>query len=74
MADEVGMARSCPPINTYMRFYEFAPVKPLTPAQNRLASLKLQIEVAKKALAHERQAQALQKAQQQVQKLAAPKI
>jgi hypothetical protein len=57
-----------------MRFYEFAPAKPLTPAQGRLASLKRQIEVAKKSLTRERQAQALQKAQQRVQKLAAPKI
>jgi len=57
-----------------MRFYEFAPVKPLTPAQARLANLKRQVDNAKKALTRERQAQALQKAQQRVQKLAAPKI
>jgi hypothetical protein len=57
-----------------MRFFEFAPIKPLTPAQGRLASLKRQVDAAKKALTRERQAQALQKAQQRVQKLAAPKI
>ena len=57
-----------------MRFYEFAPTKPLTPAQGRLASLKRQVDAAKKALHRERQAQALQKAQQRIQKLAAPKI
>jgi len=57
-----------------MRFYEFAPAKPLTPAQGRLASLKSQVDNAKKALKRERQTQALQKAQQRVQKLAAPKI
>lgn len=74
MAYAAGMARSCPPINTYMRFYEFAPAKPLTPAQDRIASLKRQVNNAKKALTRERHAQALQKAQQRVQKLAAPKI
>jgi hypothetical protein len=57
-----------------MRFYEFGPTKPLTPAQSRLASLKRQLDAAKKALHRERQVQALQKAQQRVQKLSAPKI
>jgi len=57
-----------------MRFYEFAPVKPLTPAQGRIASLKRQIEAAKKALAHERKLQAQQKIQLRMQKLAAQKV
>lgn len=57
-----------------MRFYEFAPVKPLTPAQGRIASLKRQVEVAKNALAHERKLQAQQKIQLRLQKLAAQKV
>lgn len=57
-----------------MRFYEFYPAKPLTPAQGRIANLKRQIDNAKKALTRERQVQAAQKAQQQVQKLAAQKV
>jgi hypothetical protein len=74
MTDVAGIVRFCPPINTCMRFYEFAPVKPLTPAQGRIASLKRQVEVAKKALAHERKLQAQQKIQQRMQKLAAQKV
>lgn len=68
------MVGSCPPINSSMRFYEFAPAKPLTPAQGRIASLKRQIEAAKKALAHERKLQAQQKIQLRMQKLAAQKV
>lgn len=57
-----------------MRFREFAPTKPLTPAQGRIASLKHQIETAKMALAHERKLQAQQKIQLRMQKLAAQKV
>ena len=74
MTDVAGIVRFCPPINTCMRFYEFAPVKPLTPAQGRIASLKRQVEVAKKTLAHERKLQAQQKIQLRMQKLAAQKV
>lgn len=54
-----------------MRYFEFAikPVKPLTPAQSRIASLKHNVEVARKALAAERKAQQLAKARQKMQKL-----
>lgn len=68
------MAGLYPLINSCMRFYEFSPTKLLTPAQGRLANLKRQVDYAKIALARERQAQAAQKARQQVQKLVAPKI
>jgi hypothetical protein len=57
-----------------MRFYEFKPNKPLTPQQSRIASLKRKAEIAKQALASERKAQQIQKAQTTIKKLTAQKI
>jgi hypothetical protein len=59
-------------INTLMRFYEFSvikPKKPLTPAQARIASLKRQVDVARRSLKRERDSQRQQKIIQQQQKL-----
>jgi hypothetical protein len=47
-------------INICMRFYEIAtikPIKPLTPAQSRIATKKKQVDVAKQALDNERETQ-----------------
>ena len=57
-----------------MRFYEFKPNKPLTPQQARINSLQLSAELAKQALASERRAQQILKAQAAIRKLSAPKI
>jgi hypothetical protein len=57
-----------------MRFYEFKPIKPLTPQQSRINSLKRSAEIAKQALASERRAQHILKAQAAIRKLSAPKI
>jgi len=60
-----------------MRFYEFnniKPVKPLNPAQARIASLKRNVEIAKNSLKRERQNQKRQTANQQLQKLSQQKI
>lgn len=57
-----------------MRFYEFKPNKPVTPQQSRIASLKRNAEIAKQALASERKAQQIQKAQAAIKKLSAQKI
>ena len=57
-----------------MRFYEFKPNKPLTPQQSRIHSLKRSAEIAKQALASERRAQKILKAQAMIRKLSAPKI
>jgi len=57
-----------------MRFFEFKPNKPLTPPQARIASLKRNAEIAKQALASERRAQKILKAQATIRKLSAPKI
>ncbi len=60
-----------------MRFHEFSninPNKPLTPAQSRINSLKRNAEIAKQALARERKAQQIQKAQNKIKKLSTPKI
>lgn len=46
-----------------MRFFEFKPLKPLTPQQARIAALKRNAEVAKQALERERLAQRVQNAQ-----------
>ena len=46
-----------------MRFFEIrliSPVKPLTPAQARIRNLEYQVEVAKRALAAERERQSRQ--------------
>ena len=47
-------------INICMRPYEIAtikPIKPLTPAQSRIATKKKQVDVAKQALDNERETQ-----------------
>ena len=57
-----------------MRFFEFKPNKPLTPPQARIANLKRNAEIAKRALDSERKAQQIQKSQATIRKLSAPKI
>jgi len=60
-----------------MRFYEFnniKPIKPLNPAQARIASLRRNVEIAKNSLKRERQYQKRQTANQQLQKLSQQKI
>lgn len=57
-----------------MRFFEFKPLKPLTPAQARIAALKHNAENARMALKRERNNQKRQRANQQLQKLNAQKI
>lgn len=57
-----------------MRFFEFNPSKPLTPQQSRIVSLKRNADIAKQALARERKAQQIQKAQNKIKKLSTPKI
>jgi hypothetical protein len=52
-----------------MRFYELKPIKPITPQQSRIANLKRNAEIAKQALASERRAQQVQKAQATIKKL-----
>lgn len=56
-----------------MRFYEFKPIKPITPQQTRIASLKRNAEIAKQALASERRVQQVQKAQATIKKLSKQK-
>jgi len=57
-----------------MRFFEFKPLKPLTPQQSRIAALKKNAEIAKQALASERKVQQIQKSQAKIKKLSAQKI
>ncbi len=57
-----------------MRFFEFKPLKPLTPAQARIAALKRNVDNARNALKRERDNQKRQRANQQLQKLSAQKI
>jgi len=52
-----------------MRYFEFAPIKPPSPQQARLKSLKQRAEIAKQAVAAERKAQQIARAQQRIQKL-----
>ena len=52
-----------------MRYFEFAPIKPPTPQQARLKSLKQRAEIAKQAVSAERKAQQIARAQQRIQKL-----
>jgi hypothetical protein len=52
-----------------MRYFEFAPTKQPTPQQARLNSLKQRAEIAKQAVAAERKAQQIARAQQRIQKL-----
>ena len=61
-------------LNICMRFYEFKPNKPFTPQQSRIASLKRNAEIAKQALASERKAQQIQKAQATIKKLSTQKV
>ncbi len=54
-----------------MRFFEFKPIKPLTPEQSRIATLKRNADNARMALKRERDNQKKQKATLQLQKLSA---
>jgi len=54
-----------------MRFFEFKPLKPLTPQQARIAALKRNVDNARNALKRERDNQKRQRAGQQLQKLSA---
>ena len=56
-------------INSCMRYFEFATSKPPTPQQARLRSLQQRAEIAKQAVAAERKAQQIARAQQRIQKL-----
>ncbi len=57
-----------------MRFFEFKPIKPLTPEQSRIATLKRNADNARMALKRERDNQKKLKATLQLQKLSAQKI
>jgi len=57
-----------------LRYFEIASIKPKTPQQQRLATLKRTADAAKAALQRERKAQQLQKAHMRLHDLAAPKI
>ncbi len=57
-----------------MRFYEFKPIKPITPQQARINSLKRSAEIAKQAVDSERKAQQIQKAQATIKRLSTQKI
>ncbi len=64
-------------LNINMRFYEIKTIKalkPLNPAQTRIASLKRQVDVARQSLKRERDLQQQQKIIQQQQKLSKQKI
>ena len=52
-----------------MRFFEFKPLKPLTPEQSRIAALKRNADNARMALKRERDNQKRQRANQQLKKL-----
>jgi hypothetical protein len=54
-----------------MRFFEFKPLKPLTPQQGRIAALKRNADNAQIALKRERDNQKRLKANLQLQKLGA---
>ncbi len=54
-----------------MRFFEFKPLKPLTPQQARIATLKRNADNARMALKRERDNQKKQKVTLQLQKLSA---
>ena len=60
-----------------MRFYEITNIKPknpLSPQQARINALKKNADIAKQALASERKAQQIQKAQSAIRKLTTQKI
>jgi hypothetical protein len=50
-----------------MRFFEFKPLKPLTPEQSRIAALKRNADNARMALKRERDNQKKQRAQKVIQ-------
>ena len=50
-----------------MRFFEFKPIKPLTPQQQRIKALQTQKDNVSKQLKAERNRQKIQKAQQTIQ-------
>ncbi len=52
-----------------MRFFEFKPIKPLTPQQARIKSLQMQKKNVSKQLKAERDRQKLQKLTKQIQDL-----
>ena len=54
-----------------MRFYEIATIKPLTPKQARIRSLRQQIENGRRALAAERERQRRAKETERQRKAAA---
>ena len=54
-----------------MRVYEIAPIKPLTPQQQRIRSLQQQIENGRRALASERERQKRAKETERQRKAAA---
>lgn len=58
-----------------MRFIEFAikPIKPLNPAQARVAALKRQVDQSKTALKREQDAQRMAKDREQARKALQPK-
>jgi hypothetical protein len=58
-----------------MRFVEFAikPIKPLNPAQARVAALKRQVDQSKTALKREQDAQRMAKEHEQARKAQQPK-
>lgn len=58
-----------------MRFVEFAikPIKPLSPAEARVAALKRQVDQSKNALKRERDAQRMAKDREQARKALQPK-
>jgi hypothetical protein len=58
-----------------MRFVEFAikPIKPLTPAQARVAALKRQVDQSRAALKREKDAQRIAKDREQARKALQPK-
>jgi hypothetical protein len=50
-----------------MRFFEFKPIKPLTPQQQRIKSLQTQKDNVSKQLKAERNRQTIQKLTKQIQ-------
>ena len=61
-------------VNTFMRYFEFAPTKPPTPQQARLRSLQQRVSSAQTVLAAERKAQKLARAQATLKKLRSPQV
>jgi hypothetical protein len=61
-------------VNTCMRYFEFASIKPPTPQQARVRSLQQRVSSAQTALAAERKAQKLARAQAILKKLRSPQV